>query len=135
MEEDNNTFYCLFFLQILYNMFHINSHKTQAVGWSCLCFIHSCTDSLIQDSIQEESRGRRISEGKPCWEKITSGGEELTSCLSSKKWIIYHCMTKCHLQCLISLKLHLYLLYLSHFSSYHYSAASVCQDMWLKVVY
>ena len=39
-------------------MFHINPHKTQAVGLSHLCFIHSCTDSLIQDSIQEGSKGK-----------------------------------------------------------------------------
>ena len=41
-------------------------------------------------------------------------------------------MTKCHLQCLISLKLLFYILYLSHFSPHRYSATLLKSPLILK---
>ena len=54
------------------------SHKTQSDGWTCLCFIHPCIFSLIQDSIQEEREG----EEDPGGSSVGGGSKEEYKCLS-----------------------------------------------------
>ena len=128
-EGRNNTFYCLFFLQ---NPL-LTLIKRKRASWSCLCFIHSC-NSFIQDLRREESE-----ETEDQREEVALGEdakkEEEKKTLSVRVTIIrliYHCMTKCHLQCfLISPP---FSSLWSLFSPHHYSTALVSQGMWLMVV-